>query len=832
MKKLAVSLLVLSLMGEFFIGLPSKAESPTVLISEICTDPQSDWSTNDFNGTAGDGSVTSSDEYLEIVNVSIQNIDLTGWTIKYEDSQVDVDQIDVSLVKNETVEGDITQFQPNQYYILGNPVGSMNNDLRVELYDSLGNLIDRVTLGDWDDGNLEDNAPDGNAGSADDEVVARNYNNQDSEIDQDDWQKTIQTMGQQNPEWAEEEEEEEPEPEEEPIDEEPPQLEDVEYSDQIIISEVMPNPEGSDTEAEFIELQNLSDQDVDLANWILGDASSRTSTLKKGDLESTVIPASGFFPVWRSQSGIALNNSGDKVVLYHPDQNIVDEVEYGKSFEGQSYAKIEGQWKWTSSVTPGELNSFQIQNESPEAKIEVAAKELKVRQPFQLSATGSEDPDGDELIFTWTLGDDQAKSGSEIEYSYQNEGEYQITLIVEDIWGATGQAEIMVTVTDYDYSDKVVINELLPNPEENDKVNEWIELINLGQEPVDLEGWKLTDKRTDYIWPAHSVIEAQEFLVVNRPESKIGLNNSGDQVFLVDPAARVINGVEYQSAKAGLSFAREDKNNWRWTDTPTEGKQNLFSLEEERVEETADSAGAKEPMIVSLKQVSDLESGDLVVASGVVTVEPGVLGKSIFYINDETGGAQIYCSGDCPAVDVNDQIEVAGKISISQGHPRIKVTKEEVTVLGQQEVEVELVAIADIVNHLNNLVRIEGQVLSVEQSDIYIADDDGETIKVYLKRSTGLKKSVFSEGQNVSVIGIVEPNKDEIRLLPRYESDIEIQGAILGAEQENLDTNQIDLSQPEQQSNKLPMIITLVVIMGGAGGYYFWKKKIDGGRDK
>ncbi len=40
----------------------------------------------------------------------------------------------------------------------------------------------------------------------------------------------------------------------------------------------------------------------------------------------------------------------------------------------------------------------------------------------------------------------------------------------------------------------VVINEFIPDPEGADKENEWIEIRNLENREIDLNGWKLKDK--------------------------------------------------------------------------------------------------------------------------------------------------------------------------------------------------------------------------------------------------------------------------------------------------------------------------------------------------
>ncbi len=47
-------------------------------------------------------------------------------------------------------------------------------------------------------------------------------------------------------------------------------------------------------------------------------------------------------------------------------------------------------------------------------------------------ASGSYDPDGDELLYLWDLGDGTTKEGKQITYSYAKPGEYKVTLTVKD----------------------------------------------------------------------------------------------------------------------------------------------------------------------------------------------------------------------------------------------------------------------------------------------------------------------------------------------------------------------------------------------------------------
>jgi len=79
------------------------------------------------------------------------------------------------------------------------------------------------------------------------------------------------------------------------------------------------------------------------------------------------------------------------------------------------------------------------------------------------------------------------------------------------------------------YPAGVILNEVLPSPEGSDKTSEWIELYNTNDFSVDLSGWKLQDLTgtpTTYILPKNTTLSNNGYLVLNRPETKITLNNN------------------------------------------------------------------------------------------------------------------------------------------------------------------------------------------------------------------------------------------------------------------------------------------------------------------
>lgn len=136
-----------------------------------------------------------------------------------------------------------------------------------------------------------------------------------------------------------------------------PTYENGDASDDIFLSEVMPDPEGSDTEAEWIELYNQGTTDVDLGNWSLDD--------EEGGSEPYIFPsgtrieAQDFLVIYRVESDLALNNDADSVRLTDFDHQLKDEVRFEDAPEAQSYARIEFETTLTSTLnSPSWKNRF------------------------------------------------------------------------------------------------------------------------------------------------------------------------------------------------------------------------------------------------------------------------------------------------------------------------------------------------------------------------------------------------------------------------------------------------------------------------------------------
>ncbi|MDP2692639.1 MAG: lamin tail domain-containing protein [bacterium] len=303
---------------------------------------------NEFISDPADGEV----EFVELYNNWQYSIDLTGWWIEE------------GAGRKSLLGGTILA---NGFFVIERPKGNLNNtgDI-IKLFDPTGGLIDKVVYGVWDDGNKNDNAP-----KADDPFsVARVYDGMDTDTDNIDFLITEEiTKGKANIIFME------PAVNDskiitvksynfatttiststmEKMQTKSPQvkIEDV----KIIISEILPNPTGSDS-TEMIELYNPSEIDFDLTGLKLDDdeGGSRPYTFPMG----SIIKAGEYKVFGKWDTKIALNNTIDSARLLYNDDTVIDEIDYSSVTEGASFSRDEDdEWQWTTNITAGAKNIY------------------------------------------------------------------------------------------------------------------------------------------------------------------------------------------------------------------------------------------------------------------------------------------------------------------------------------------------------------------------------------------------------------------------------------------------------------------------------------------
>ena len=115
------------------------------------------------------------------------------------------------------------------------------------------------------------------------------------------------------------------------------------------ISEILANPGGSDDGHEFIELHNLTNQQVSLG------ACGISTNGKTFNFDANEILAPDEYKAYYdSQTKLTLLNGGGSVQISPAD---IMTVAYPALADDQAYALIDGSWQLTLSVTPGAPNA-------------------------------------------------------------------------------------------------------------------------------------------------------------------------------------------------------------------------------------------------------------------------------------------------------------------------------------------------------------------------------------------------------------------------------------------------------------------------------------------
>lgn len=134
-----------------------------VLITEVVTDPQQDHNESTpgngilFDSEPGTGTVGSTDEYVEIFNGTDEEVDASLWTLNMKDGTDESQALnDESLDRYFSVGGSLEDVAPGEFLVLGNPSGSMNNTITIELIDENGDVVDAVDVDDANATGLED----------------------------------------------------------------------------------------------------------------------------------------------------------------------------------------------------------------------------------------------------------------------------------------------------------------------------------------------------------------------------------------------------------------------------------------------------------------------------------------------------------------------------------------------------------------------------------------------------------------------------------------------------------------------------------------------------
>ena len=122
----------------------------------------------------------------------------------------------------------------------------------------------------------------------------------------------------------------------------------------------------------------------------------------------------------------------------------------------------------------------------------------------------------------------------------------------------------------------IVINECMPNnsntaSDQDGEFNDWVELYNISNTPINLEGYFLSDRRsqpTKFKFP-NVIVQSEDYLIiwVDTDSTQAGLHTnfklsaSSEQVYLFNPDTNLIDYVHFYNMQADQSIARTHDGN-------------------------------------------------------------------------------------------------------------------------------------------------------------------------------------------------------------------------------------------------------------------------------
>lgn len=523
------------------------------------------------------------------------------------------------------------------------------------------------------------------------------------------------------------------------------------YTEQkLIVSEMLINPQGDDDDMEFIEIYNAGKSFANLKNWSVADQNGKTS---KYVFSSDIIIRPGEYKAFYSnETGIALNNSGDGIVLQNSSNSTIFKTPIsGEAKENMSFSLVNQEWSWTILPTPGEINIIEEEQKKSENEEKTAIEEKE-------------------------------------------------------------KTDEVLPEEQYDFSDEIIINEILPDPlgrDNKDGNYEWIEIFNDSDRSVNLKGWFLDDVLDKgskaFCFSEDKIIPAKSYLIISSSETKIFFNNTEDEANLLWPDESIIDSVKYEKAQEDFSYSLSAEGEWLWSQEKTPLSANVIKIKnankqktnlknsfsddvdftEQEDDENSDNAGKilslqnyqeSEYKYVLIEEAKTLPLFIPVKLEGIISVPVDILGDNIFYLAEQDSGEGIQIfnySGNPLDLKLGDRVQLCGYLSEVGGERRLVLDENCVEKISSNNLlEASPLNYKDIENALGDFVYIEGTVGNVASDNIFFLETTDGRLKVYAEPDTDISLKKIKAGDKISITGHISRTSLGYRILPRFSSDI------------------------------------------------------------
>lgn len=542
----------------------------------------------------------------------------------------------------------------------------------------------------------------------------------------------------------------------------------------IIINELIPNPVGSDTLFEWIELYNYSEEEIILSGWKLDGKQIPDSTIQpKGFL--ILVRDLSSYPEIEDKVKVDFNlvNTGDQIELRDNNNDLIDVFIYTSSTEGKSLERLGPDCDGYSQHQSTHTLALQNSNYTPNCYFD----------------NEEESPILSNIIFSidnvnW-FDSIESEYPVEIYFELETEDDYQTIWsdnngnLITSPWlfeGYSGNIFAKRLIDDKEtiiqsqsivvkpfLSEKIQISEIYPNI--NSGEEEWVELFNYDDRDIDLSQYYLTDSGDCSVGAKNfleGVINAQSYSVKFRLETKITLNDGGDSVQLCDRNLSKLDELIYLKSTKGKSISKRFVDNKYLSEIfesiPSPGSLNIEPIEEQ-VE------------LIKLIETQSLEQNTKVRVQGHVISTINSLFQNTFFMQDNSSGLRVYSDLGIDLI-VGQKVEIEGTISRINGDNRIKASK--ITRIDEyREFEVRKLSFEMLESQIGSRVSIEGYIVNNYSSSFDI-DYNSNLVRVSILKEDILSSIQKSKGDFASILGILIFDKDRFRILPENLNDINI----------------------------------------------------------
>jgi len=314
----------------------------------------------------------------------------------------------------------------------------------------------------------------------------------------------------------------------------------------------------------------------------------------------------------------------------------------------------------------------------------------------------------------------------------------------------------------------VRLNEVLPNPGPSEwwleygltrTPGEYIELFNIGPDPVDIGYWMIDDgpggSDPYVLWPG-AIIDPGGYWLIYAKDIGLSFNDSADSVRLLYPDGSVVDEVSWDTTrKDDYSISRSPPGigewNFDWQSTP--GMPNHPHAVGSRL-------GPKPtPIIAGLRVARMWSDGAWVTIVARATGPHPLFGARVICAQDDSGrGIAVYLGkGTWPPMQVGQALTAAGYLRTRNGQRELYVKNAWLFSLGEigpppTPVPVRAGEIGDDTE--GTLVAVNGTVVRLEANAFWIDDGSGAA-RIFFLSSTGVERPQVRRGQIWSAVGIV-----------------------------------------------------------------------------